>query len=93
MTTAKKKNEIDWSTIVEAIPAAGQPVEGVGTIAVIAEGEAMLKIPAAHAQTAGAAVLWVIASQLDMIELAKVGSAASARLKDMLVDAMLASSR
>ena len=82
--------EVDWSDIAASIPASGLNIENSGTLVLVRDGEASIRVPASHAADIGSAVLWLIHSELDMASLAKVSSGATGRLKDMILDALLA---
>ena len=81
--------EVDWSDIAASIPASGLKIENSGTLVLVRDGEASIRVPASHAADIGSAVLWLIHSELDMASLAKVSSGATGRLKDMVLDLSL----
>ena len=82
--------EVDWSDIAASIPASGLNIDNAGTLVLVPDGEASIRLPASHASDICSAVLWLIHSELDMASLAKVSSAATGKLKDMILDAFLA---
>jgi len=80
----------EWTDIAVSLPASGLNIENLGTLVLLPDGQASITIPAGHSADLSSAVLWLIHSELDMASLAKVSSGATGRLKDMILDALLA---
>jgi len=78
----------DWEDIAGVLPEGGQYVEGVGTLVLVKESEAIVRVPAAHGSSPASAVLWMV-SQFDQVGLARIAAAAANGLRERMLSAVL----
>lgn len=78
----------DWEDIAGVLPEGGEYVEGVGTLVLVKESEAIVRVPAAHGRSAASAVLWMV-SQFDEVGLARIAAAAANTLRERMLSALL----